>query len=398
MSDFDVGLATLDAQSLRRQRRIVDSPCAPELIVEGRRVLAFCSNDYLGLANDPTLIAAAQEGARLYGVGSGASPLINGHMTPHSALEHRLAEFTRMERALLFSTGYMANLGIVPVIVERGDAIFCDRLNHASLVDAARLSRADLNVYPHLDLAALETRLVASQGRRKLVITDSVFSMDGDLAPLSDLLALAVRHDAWLMVDDAHGFGLLGPQGRGALAHFGLTSPRLLHMGTLGKAAGAAGAFVAGTATAIEWILQKARTYIFSTAEPPMLAHTLLKSIDLIENGDQRRRHLAGLIALFRSSVRLKRWRLIPSDTAIQPLLIGGNVETMEVTSQLFAQGFWVPGIRPPTVPPGTARLRITLSSAHSEEHVVGLAMALNELERLTAGIDGPSELGAIRL
>ena len=381
MSDFDAELAELDTLALRRRRHVVDSPCAPQLVVDGRPVLAFCSNDYLGLANDPALVAAAQEGARLYGIGSSASPLINGHMTPHAALERRLAEFTGMERALLFSTGYMANLGIVPALVGRGDAIFCDRLNHASLIDAARLSRSELNIYPHLDLAALERDLAASKARRKVVITESVFSMDGDLAPLPDLLVLAELHDTWLLVDDAHGFGLLGPQGRGAAAHFGLASPRLIYMGTLGKAAGAAGAFVAGSENAIEWILQTGRTYIFSTAEPALIAHTLLKSVDLIEQGNERRRHLAGLIALLQSSLKLKRWRLLPSETAIQPLLIGENAETMDVASRLFARGIWVPGIRPPTVPAGTARLRITLSAAHTEAHVARLAETVMELE-----------------
>ena len=380
-ADFADELAALDALTLRRKRRTVDSPCAPELTVDGRRVLAFCSNDYLGLANDPALIAAAQEGARLYGVGSGASPLITGHMTPHAALEKRLAGFTGLERALLFSTGYLANLGVVPALTARGDAIFSDRLNHASLIDAARLSRAELHIYPHLDLAALENELATSKARRKLIVTDSVFSMDGDIAPLPELLALAERHDAWLLVDDAHGFGLLGPQGRGAAAHFGLASPRLLIMGTLGKAAGAAGAFIAGAGNAIEWILQKARTYIFSTAEPPLIAHALLTGIDLIEQGDAHRRHLAGLIAQLRGSLKLKRWRLLPSETAIQPLLIGDNTETMDVAAKLFERGLWVPGIRPPTVPAGTARLRITLSAAHSVEHVARLAEALLALE-----------------
>jgi 8-amino-7-oxononanoate synthase len=228
---------------------------------------------------------------------------------------------------------------------------------------------------------ALERELAASQAPRKLIVTDSVFSMDGDLAPLPGLLVLAERYDSRLLVDDAHGFGVIGPQGRGTAAHFGLVSPRLLYMGTLGKAAGTAGAFVAGAENAIEWILQKARTYIFSTAEPALIAHTALKSIDLIEQGDERRRLLAGLIAQLRSSLKLKRWRLLPSETAIQPLLIGDNAETMDLTSRLFARGIWVPGIRPPTVPDGTARLRITLSAAHSGAHVAQLVDAIMGLE-----------------
>lgn len=381
MTDFTDELAALDAQALRRRRRVLASPCAPELLVDGRPMLAFCSNDYLGLANDPALVAAAQEGARLYGLGAGASPLVSGHMAPHAHLERRLAEFTGFERALLFSTGYLANLGTVPALVGRGDAIFSDRLNHASLIDAARLSRAELNVYPHCDLSALAAALAASRARRKLILTDAVFSMDGDLAPLPELLALAERHAAWLLADDAHGFGLLGPQGRGSAAHFGLRSPRLLVMGTLGKAAGGAGAFVAGPQNAIEWILQKARTYIFSTAEPALVAHALLTAIDLIEQGDARRENLAARIAQLRKTFQPKRWTLLPSETAIQPLVIGGNAETMEVAARLFERGLWVPGIRPPTVPAGSARLRITLSAAHSEEQVARLVEALKELE-----------------
>lgn len=382
MNTFDAELANLDAKALRRRRRVLDSPCAPELVVDGRSVLAFCSNDYLGLANDQLLVEVAREGARLFGMGSGASPLINGHMTPHSALERRLAEFSGMQRALLFSNGYLANIGIIPALVGRGDAIFCDRLNHASLIDASRLTHADINIYPHCDLAVLQSQLAASHARRKLIITDSVFSMDGDVAPLPDLLALAERYDAWLMIDDAHGFGVLGPQGRGSAAHFRLSSPRLIYMGTLGKAAGVAGAFVAGTEHIIEWLLQKARTYIFSTSEPPLIAYTLLKSIDLIEQGEERRRHLGGLIKLLQRSLRLERWQLLPSTTAIQPLLIGENAETMDVANQLFDRGIWVPGIRPPTVPNGTGRLRITLSAAHTTVQVERLVATLMKLER----------------
>jgi 8-amino-7-oxononanoate synthase len=382
VTDFSEELAALDTQALRRRRRIVESPCAPDLVVDGRPMLAFCSNDYLGLASDPALIAAAQEGARLYGLGSGASPLVCGHMAPHAALEKRLAEFTGFERALAFSTGYLANLGVVPALVGRGDAIFSDRLNHASLIDAARLARAELNVYPHLDLSTLGASLSVSRAKRKLIITDAVFSMDGDLAPLPEILALAERHNAWLLVDDAHGFGLLGPQGSGSAAHFQLASPRLLLMGTLGKAAGGAGAFVAGAENAIEWILQKARTYIFSTAEPALIAHALLTAIDLIEQGDARRANLAARIAQLRKTLKPKRWTLLPSETAIQPLVIGGNAETMAVANKLFERGLWVPGIRPPTVPAGSSRLRITLSAAHTEAQVARLVQALMELEQ----------------
>jgi 8-amino-7-oxononanoate synthase len=380
-ADFQAGLAELDAQALRRRRRLVDTPCGPQLVVDGRPMLAFCSNDYLGLANDPALIEAAQEGIRRHGLGSGASPLVSGHSTAHAALEQRLASFVGMQRALLFSTGYLANLGALPALVGAGDAVFSDQLNHASLIDATRLSRATIHIYPHLDLGALEALLARSAARRKLIISDAVFSMDGDLAPLPALLALAERHDAWLMVDDAHGFGLLGPQGRGSLARCGLKSPRLIYMGTLGKAAGVAGAFIAASDDLIEWLLQKARTYIFSTAEPPLLAYALLKGVELIEHGDERRRHLAALIAQLRAGLRLRRWKLLPSETAIQPVVIGENAETIAVANALLERGLWVPGIRPPTVPAGTARLRITLSAAHTEAQVARLIEALMELE-----------------
>lgn len=379
---FSRELAELDAQALRRRRRVVASPCAPQMTVDGAPLIAFCSNDYLGLAGDPALAAAAQEGARLYGLGAGASPLVSGHMTPHAALEKRLAAFTGFARALLFSTGYLANLGAVPALAGRGDAIFSDRLNHASLIDAARLSRAELNIYPHGNLSALAAALAASRARRKLILSDAVFSMDGDQAPLPALLQLAERHQAWLLVDDAHGFGLLGPQGRGSATHCGLSSPRLVVMGTLGKAAGGAGAFVAGSEETIEWILQKARSYIFSTAEPPLIAHALLTALDLIEQGDARRAALAARIAQLRESLRPRRWMLLPSQTAIQPLVIGDNAETLAVSAKLQARGLWVPGIRPPTVPAGTARLRIALSAAHTEEQVARLVQALTELEQ----------------
>ncbi|NTV10292.1 MAG: 8-amino-7-oxononanoate synthase, partial [Zoogloea sp.] len=290
--------------------------------------------------------------------------------------------FVGMEAALTFSTGYMANIGVMPAMVGRGDAIFADRLNHASLVDGALLSRADFTRYPHNDVAALAGAMAASTARRKLIVTDGVFSMDGDLARLPGLLELAERHDAWLLVDDAHGFGVLGPHGNGALAHFGLESERILYMGTLGKAAGVAGAFVAGSRLAIEWLINSTRSYIFTTAAPPLLAHALLASIDLIEQGDDRRTHLADLIQRLRNQLALTRWQLMPSCTAIQPVLIGDNNEALAAAQALDAEGLWAPAIRPPTVPAGTARLRISLSAAHTVEQVDRLAAALNRLER----------------
>lgn len=383
LDELDAGLARLDEAGLRRRRRIVTTSCRPELQLADRAapVVAFCSNDYLGLAAEPTLASAAAGAAARWGVGAGASHLVSGHYAAHEALEARLAAFVGMDDALYFSTGYMANIGVMPALVGRGDAIFADKVNHASLVDGALLSRAELIRYPHCDLAALEARLAASEAPRKLIVTDSVFSMDGDLAPLPELLVLAEAHRAWLLVDDAHGFGVLGPQGRGSLAHFGLGSPRLILMGTLGKAAGVAGAFVAGSRDVIEWLINTSRSYIFTTGAPPLLAETLLTAVDLIEHGDTRRAHLAALIARFKAGLRLSRWQLLASDTPIQPVVIGDNHETLAVSRALDAEGLWVPAIRPPTVPKGAARLRITLSAAHSVEQVDRLVAALNRLE-----------------
>jgi len=386
LPDFPQQLAELEAQTLLRHRRIVDSPSGDSVVVDGRKLINFCSNDYLGLANHPKLIAAAQEGAQRYGVGAGAAHLVCGHMTPHEALEQRLAAFVGMERALFFSTGYMANLGVVPALVGREDAVFSDRLNHASLIDAARLSRADVQRYRHLDLDELALRLSRSTARRKLIVTDGVFSMDGDIAPLPELLALCEQHDAMLLVDDAHGFGLQGPQGRGTAQHFSVQqSPRLIYMGTLGKAAGVSGAFVAGQAGMVEWLVQQARTYIFTTASPPLIAHTLLTSVDLIEAdeiGGARREHLARLVTQLKNQLKFKRWKMLDSNTAIQPLIIGDNAEAIAVAHALRERGLWVVAIRPPTVPQGTARLRIALSAAHNEAQVTQLATTLLELEQ----------------
>jgi len=375
-------LAELDARSLKRVRRSLDTPCGPHARVNDRDMLAFCSNDYLGLAAEPELAQALQAGAARWGSGSGASHLVSGHYAIHDTLEARLAAFVGCDRALYFSTGYMANAGTIPALVGRADAVFADRLNHASLVDGALLSRADLHRYAHADVAALERALAASSAKRKLIVTDSVFSMDGDVAPLAALLDLAERFDAWLMVDDAHGFGVLGPEGRGALREAGLASWRLIYVGTLGKAAGVSGAFVAGQTDVVEWLMQKARTYIFTTGAPPALAAALLKSLELIEGGESRRMRLAGLIAQLHAELKLDRWRLMPSRTPIQPVLIGDNAEAVAVARALWEAGLWVPAIRPPTVPQGSARLRISLTAAHSGDDVHRLAETLMQLER----------------
>ncbi|MBR0565249.1 8-amino-7-oxononanoate synthase [Azoarcus sp. L1K30] len=387
MNQLDIlrrDLAALEHGHLLRHRRNNALPCAPHARIDGRDMLAFCSNDYLGLAASPVLADALADGARRWGSGSGASHLVSGHYAVQEALEGRLAQFVGCERALYLSAGYMANSGIIPALVGRGDAVFADRLNHASLVDGMLLSRAEMNRYPHLDVDALARMLSGSGAKRKLIATDSVFSMDGDVAPLADLLALAEDHDAWLMVDDAHGFGVLGPQGRGAVAEAGLDSWRLLRVGTLGKAAGVSGAFVGGEADVIEWLMQKMRTYVFTTGTPPALAQALLASIDLIEHGDARRRHLDGLIARFSSQLELERWRLMPSRTPIQPVLVGDNEAVLKLAAALWNEGLWVPAIRPPTVPSGSARLRVSLTAAHTEDDVDLLAATLNRLERGT--------------
>ncbi len=385
LDDLRAGLAQLDATALRRVRRSNASPCGPLARIGERTLTAFCSNDYLGLAGNPALAAALAEGAARWGAGAGASHLVSGHYRVHDELEEALARFVGCERALGFSTGYMANAGILSALLGRGDAIFADRLNHASLVDGMLLSRAELHRYPHLDLAALDRLLARSTTRRKAIVTDSVFSMDGDVAPLAALFELAVRHDSWLVVDDAHGFGVLGPQGRGALAEAGLQAHpqawRIVLVGTLGKAAGVAGAFVAGQAELIEWLLQKTRSYVFTTAAPPALAHALIEALRMIEAGDERRRQLARLIDLFRARTRLQRWQLWPSRTPIQPVVIGDNAEALAVAAALLEAGFWVPAIRPPTVPAGSARLRVVLSAAHREADVLALAETLCALE-----------------
>lgn len=380
-------LAQLDAQSLRRRRRVTESPCAPRVQVDGRSMLAFCSNDYLGLAAHPRIVNALQEGASLYGAGSGASHLISGHSRAHAELEERLAEFVAPQiadaRALYFCTGYMANIAILSALSGSGADLFSESLNHASLIDGARLSRANVQVYPHGDLDQLASLLAASTATNKMVVTDSVFSMDGDLADLPQLLALCEQHDAWLVVDDAHGFGVLGAHGRGVLEHYALRSPNLVYMGTLGKAAGVAGAFVAAHKSVIEWLVQRARPYIYTTAAPPAIAHALLTSLDIIEGseGSERRAHLQILIAQWRGALQPKRWQALASDTAIQPVIIGANDEAMKIAAALYEQGLWVPAIRPPTVPVNTARLRVTLSAAHTAAEVTQLVEALQQLE-----------------
>jgi len=387
-------LAAVEDQGLRRVRKTLSSPQQVAVTVNGKRLVSFCSNDYLGLASHPLVVEALQEASGRYGVGSGAAHLVSGHSEAHAALEQALADFTGRERALLFSTGYMANLGILSTLARRGDAIFEDRLNHASLLDAALLSGARLQRYPHADVEALERRLLACRAEHRLIVTDGVFSMDGDLAPLADLADLASRQGACLVVDDAHGFGVLGVSGRGSLEQQGLSPDQVpVLMGTLGKALGTFGAFVAGSAELMECLMQTARTYIYTTALPPALAEATRASLRLVQAEPERRARLAERIEQFRAGVAALGWHhlLLPSSTPIQALILGDNTLTLTVGQRLLEAGFWVGTIRPPTVPLGTARLRITFSALHTPAQVDGLLTALSRALASSASCLPPS-------
>lgn len=375
-------LAAIDAAGLRRVRKKLSTPQQAEVVVAGQRLVNFCSNDYLGLANHPDVVTALQRGSVQYGVGAGAAHLVSGHSEAHEALEQELASFTGRDRALLFSTGYMANLGILTTLAERGDWVLEDRLNHASLLDGAVLSGARLARYPHGDVTALESRLLTCPARNRLIVTDGVFSMDGDLAPLPELAAIAARHQACLIVDDAHGLGVLGTSGRGSLAHYGMSQADVpVLMGTLGKALGTFGAFVAGSTDLIECLMQTARTFVYTTALPPALAEATRVSLRQVQAEPWRRERLRHLIERFRAGVESFGWQnaLLPSTTPIQALILGDNAKVIDAGRMLSARGFWVGTIRPPTVPPGTARLRITLSALHNDAQVDGLVTALAE-------------------
>jgi 8-amino-7-oxononanoate synthase len=375
--DFDAELQSLNQQSLYRRRRVVESPQSVLMQLDGRQVVNFCSNDYLGLANHPEVIAAFKRGVDQYGVGSGSAHLICGHSHAHHALEDELAAFTGRERALLFSTGYMANLGVISALVGRGDSVLEDRLNHASLLDGGLLSGARFQRYQHNQLDDLQARLAASKGKA-LIVSDGVFSMDGDLALLPDLANLAEQHGAGLLIDDAHGFGVLGANGGGVVEHFGLSQQQVpILMGTLGKAFGTFGAFIAGSDALIEYLIQKARTYVFTTAMPAAVAEATRVSLRLLQQEAWRRQHLQALISRFRAGAEQQDLQLMDSATAIQPIILGDSETALLASERLLAQGFWVSAIRPPTVPAATARLRITFSSLHTEQQVDALLEAL---------------------
>ena len=384
------GLEHIDAAGLRRHLKVVESPWGRRVRVNDRELLAFCSNDYLGLAAHPAVVQALQEGAQRYGAGSGASHLISGHTRAHAELEVRLAglyaPWVPEARALYFSTGYMANVSLLTALAQLDDEVefFSESLNHASLIDGMRMARARVSVYPHNDVQQLETLLSASTAPTRIIVTDSVFSMDGNLAPLAELDRLAQQYDAALVIDDAHGFGVLGDHGLGALEHLALCSPRIVYMGTLGKAAGVSGAFVVAHGQVIEWLVQRARAYIYTTASSPALAHAVLASLDIItgDEGADRRQRLQANCRHLSEAIYLQKWGVPDSDTAIQPVIIGSNNDVTKVAGFLMHQGLWVPAIRPPTVPPDTARLRITLSAAHTPDDVFRLGRAINRAER----------------
>ncbi|PIE40632.1 MAG: 8-amino-7-oxononanoate synthase [Gammaproteobacteria bacterium] len=368
-------------QSLYRSRRLLETPQGARVVVDGRSLANFSSNDYLGLANHPKVIQAFKKGADEYGVGSGASHLVVGHSRAHHQLEEQLADFVGTQRALLFSSGYMANVGAINSLAGRGDLVLQDKLNHASLLDGGLLSAADMKRYNHCDLDSLVSRLQAGGDRQALIVTDAVFSMDGDIAPLAELSALSAQHQALLMVDDAHGFGVLGQQGQGTVNHLALGAQQVpVYMATLGKALGVCGAFIAADHDLIDYLIQMARTYIYTTALPPAAAVAASASLQMLKAESWRQAHLRGLINKFRTGLSDWQHLLMPSETAIQPLLIGCSQTAIALSDRLLQQGFLVSAIRPPTVPKDTARLRITLSAAHSEQQVDELVNALLNL------------------
>jgi len=381
MNDLLQKLQYIKTQNLFRRRRVLQSPQGVEVEVDGERLLSFCSNDYLGLAADPRVIESLQWGARQYGAGAGASHLVTGHAIPHHALEQELAEFVGTERALVFSTGYMANLGIITALMDRHSLIVEDKLNHASLIDAARLAKSGVKRFAHGDSKKVAS-LLKGDANNRLIATDAVFSMDGDIAPLAGLLTAARTGNAWLLADDAHGLGVLGQNGRGSFSAAGLElGDPVIYMGTLGKALGTFGAFVAGSDQLIEILIQRARTYIYTTALPPAVAEATRASLRIVREEDWRRQRLQQLRIQFQQGIASLGMKMLPSQTAIQPLILGSEEAALKAAADLQRQGILVPAIRPPTVPAGSARLRITFSALHESHHVDRLLHALAKIE-----------------
>jgi len=392
----DSQIAQLDTQLLRRRLRVTETACDTKSTVDGRELKTFCSNDYLGLANHPELIAAFAEGAKKFGVGSGASHLISGHNVAHELLEKKLACFQSryipQARALFFSTGYLANLtaitGLIKLASSGQASIYSAKLNHASLIDGVRLAssqnKASVTLFDHNQLSLLKQSLQDDPRPLKLIVSDGVFSMDGDLAPLKALVQIAEDYDTLLLIDDAHGFGVLGKHGHGILEQENISSERIIYIGTLGKAAGVSGAFICAHDSFIEWLIQKGRPYIYSTATPPAIAYTLLKSLELIESeeGQNRRAHLRHLIEIWKNEMVFAEWKKSISNTPIQPVILGSNANALLAAKLLDEAGYWIPAIRPPTVPSGSARLRITFSANHSVDDLRQLIHQLNQIEQ----------------
>lgn len=379
--DLSQDLTQRREQNLYRATRLAQSPQGPVMQIDGVEYLTFCSNDYLGLANHPALISAFQQAANEFGVGSGAAHLVNGHSVYHQKLEEELAEFTGRESAILFSTGYMANLGVITSLLNKQDAVFEDKWNHASLLDAGLLSGARFQRYLHNDIENLNARVQRTEARRKLIVTDGVFSMDGDTADLSALSHVAKQNDAWVMVDDAHGLGVLGKHGAGICEAQNQNQQDVqILMGTLGKGMGTAGAFVAGSKELIEYLTNFSRPYIYTTAMPASIAAATLTSLDIVKNEPQRREHLQALIKQFKTGANQLGLNLMASDTAIQPILIGDAQKALNISEKLKQQGIMLTAIRSPTVPVGSARLRVTLSAAHTSQQVNQLLDALAKL------------------
>ena len=401
MQEAERGLLSLKKLGLNRKHKIAQSACDTKQMFNGQQYKTFCSNDYLGLANHPEVIQASRDALSKYGVGSGASHLISGHQESHERLANRLSDFQSAHipdvHTLTFSTGYMANVGVITALCHLSNStqlapkeltsIYSARLNHASIIDGIRLaskeSTVKLTIFEVEELQALEDALQRDANKHKLIICDGVFSMDGNLSPVDRLLDLAVRYDSLLLIDDAHGFGVLGDQGHGILEHMKLCSERLLYIGTLGKAAGVMGAFVCAHQTLIDWVFQKSRPYIYTTASPPSLAMATLKSLDIIEGpeGQQKRAHLHELILYWQTHLQLQHWHALQSSTPIQPLVVGHTPLCVLIDQELQALGILIPAIRPPTVPKGSARLRVTLSAKHSLQDIQALIEVVMRLE-----------------
>lgn len=367
-----------------RQLRVISGAQGPEIVVDGRKAICFCSNNYLGLAGHSALAEAQASAALDLGVGAGASRLISGNMEIYSQLEERIARFKGVEKALLFNTGYHANLGVISALAGRGDFIYSDQLNHASIIDGARLSRAEIRVYPHRDMEALERMIAKEAGAgRKLIVTDSLFSMDGDLAPLESLVDIKNRHGAMLMIDEAHATGVIGPEGKGLAAAKGCANEIDVTMGTLGKALGCFGAFIGGSAQLIDYLINTARSFIFTTALPPPLIASALAALDIIESEPERIERLHRNARFLREGLKKQGFNVPDGETPIIPLILGDEAKTMDFCERLLEHGVFVQGIRPPTVPPNGSRLRITVMSEHTREH---LDRAINAFKSLQPG------------